>query len=402
MCFPFAFRLLIRIFAPDMAKRMIGFDAKRIVRNATGLGNYCRTLVNDLAWVVPDDWQLRLYTPDAGREALRSQVTETSRLQYVYPEGRPLKIQRSWWRVGPIVKDLQRDGVSLYHGLTGELPKGLRRAGIPSVVTIHDLIFLRHPEYYHWIDTKIYAWKFHVACREANRIIAISERTKQDIIELGGVSPECIDVIYQSCSPRFTTEPSPQLTAEVRNRYGLPQRFILSVGSIEERKNLLLAVRALHHLPEDIHLVAVGKSTKYAESIINEARREGLVGRVHLLHGVPDADLQALYHEAEVFVYPSRYEGFGIPIIEAIHSGLPVVAATGSCLEEAGGPDCLYVSPDDSEELAAAVSQLLKGREGRELRISRSRDYVRRFEGSNVASQVLDVYRRVLEFPTHL
>jgi glycosyltransferase involved in cell wall biosynthesis len=192
------------------------------------------------------------------------------------------------------------------------------------------------------------------------------------------------------------------LTAEVRNRYGLPQRFILSVGSIEERKNLLLAVRALHHLPEDIHLVAVGKSTKYAESIINEARREGLVGRVHLLHGVPDADLQALYHEAEVFVYPSRYEGFGIPIIEAIHSGLPVVAATGSCLEEAGGPDCLYVSPDDSEELAAAVSQLLKGREGRELRISRSRDYVRRFEGSNVASQVLDVYRRVLEFPTHL
>jgi len=390
-----AFSSLFRTFAPDMAKRIIGFDAKRIVRNATGLGNYCRTLVNDLAQVVPEDWQLRLYTPDAGREALRSQVAESQQLQYVYPEGRPLKIQRSWWRVGPIVRDLQRDGVSLYHGLTGELPQGLRQAGIPSVVTIHDLIFLRHPEYYHWLDTKIYAWKFRTACREANRIIAISERTKQDIIELGGVDPDRIDVIYQSCSPRFAAEVSPQQVAEVRGRYGLPSRFMLSVGSIEERKNLLLAVHALHRLPEDIHLVAVGKTTKYAEKMADESRREGLEGRVHLLHGVNDADLQALYHEAEVFVYPSRYEGFGIPIIEAIHSGLPVVGATGSCLEEAGGPDCLYVSPDDPEALAAAVSQLLQGAPDREGRISRSRDYVRRFEGRNVAGQVLDVYREL-------
>ena len=117
---------------------------------------------------------------------------------------------------------------------------------------------------------------------------------------------------------------------------------------------------------------------------------------------MPDADLQALYQMAEVFVYPSRYEGFGIPIIEAIHSGLPVVAATGSCLEEAGGPDCLYVDPDDAEALAAAVSQLLRGAEGREQRIQRSREYVRRFEGCDVAGQVMDVYRRVLELPARL
>ena len=378
-------------------KIIIGFDAKRIVRNTTGLGNYCRTLVNDLTRIVPDDWQLRLYAPDAGRDDLRCQVEGLQHVQMAYPEGRPMKIQRSLWRIGPITRDLQRDGVSLYHGLTGELPSGIRRKGIRTVVTIHDLIFLRHPEYYHWLDTKIYAWKFRTACREANRIIAISERTKQDIVELGGVSPDRIDVIYQSCSPRFSAEVSPQLTAEVRGRYALPSRFILSVGSIEERKNIGLAVRALHRLPEDIHLVAVGKTTKYAEKIAVEARREGLEGRVHLLHGVPDADLQALYHEAEVFVYPSRYEGFGIPIIEAIHSGLPVVGATGSCLEEAGGPDCLYVSPDDPEALAAAVSQLLKGSEGREQHISRSRDYVRRFEGHNVAGQVLDVYRELLK-----
>ena len=379
-----------------MGKRIIGFDAKRIVRNGTGLGNYCRTLVNDLAAIVPDDWQLRLYAPDAGRDDLRRQVEGAQHVQMVYPEGRRLKIQRSLWRIGPITNDLKRDGVGLYHGLTGELPMGIRKKGIRTVVTIHDLIFMRHPEYYHWLDTKIYTWKFHRTLREADRIIAISERTKQDIIELGGISGDRIDVVYQSCSPRFTTDVPPTLAAEVRAHYGLPQRFILSVGSIEERKNLLLAVSALCQLPTDIHLVAVGKPTKYAEKVTMEARRLGVGDRVHLLHGVPDTHLQALYHEAEVFVYPSRYEGFGIPIIEAIYCGLPVVAATGSCLEEAGGPDCLYVSPDDAEELAAAITRQLHGAEGREQRIRQSRDYVRRFEGRDVAAQVLDIYRQLL------
>ena len=130
-------------------KIIIGFDAKRIVRNTTGLGNYCRTLVNDLTRIVPDDWQLRLYAPDAGRDDLRCQVEGLQHVQMAYPEGRPMKIQRSLWRIGPITRDLQRDGVSLYHGLTGELPSGIRRKGIRTVVTIHDLIFLRHPEYYH-------------------------------------------------------------------------------------------------------------------------------------------------------------------------------------------------------------------------------------------------------------
>jgi len=397
-----------------MGKTIIGFDAKRIVRNATGLGNYGRTLVNDLARVVPSDWQLRLYAPDPGLDALRNRVTvsapnpsshsaeehllpaERKNTQFVYPQGRPLKLQRSLWRIGPIVNDLRRDGVQLYHGLTGELPRGLQQAGIRSVVTIHDLIFLRHPEYYNWVDVKIYAWKFRTACREADRIIAISERTKQDVVELGGVEPERIEVIYQSCSPRFHADVTPQQHAEVRQRYGLPERFMLSVGSIEERKNIKLAVRSLPFLPDGIHLVAVGKPTKYSADVLRWADREQLASRVHFLYGVPDEDLQTLYRMAEVFVYPSRYEGFGIPIIEAIHSGLPVVAATGSCLEEAGGPDNLYVSPDDAEGLAAAVTRLLKGVAGREQRISLSRDYVRRFEGNDVAQQVYEVYQKLI------
>ena len=399
---------------------IIGYDAKRIVRNTTGLGNYCRTLVNDLTHVLPSDWQLRLYAPDSGRDDLRSKVVDAPNLHFVYPGNAGSSVStevrqsllaalpvmgpvyRSFWRIGPIVGDLQRDGVQLYHGLTGELPRGLRRAGIPAVVTIHDLIFMRHPEYYHWIDRQIYEWKFRVACREATRIIAISECTKRDIIALGGVAPDRIDVVYQSCSPRFSAAASEQSASAPSSRGGcaaslpLPRRFILSVGTIEARKNIALAVNALPLLPADVHLVAVGRSTKYAERVLADARRNGLADRVHFLHGVSDADLQTIYQQAEVFVYPSRYEGFGIPIIEAIFSGLPVVAATGSCLEEAGGPDSLYVAPDDAPSLAAAVTKVLKGASGREQRIAAARRYVARFEGNDVAAQVLKVYQRVM------
>ena len=154
----------------------VGLDAKRIVRNGTGLGSYGRTLVNDLIRLGDNQLELRLYAPDEGRASLRSQVIEG--VSFCYPSGRPSALRKAWWRSRSIVSDLVRDGVQVYHGLSGELPMGLRQAGIRGIVTIHDLIFMRHPEYYHWLDTKIYEWKFRVALREAEQIIAISERTR--------------------------------------------------------------------------------------------------------------------------------------------------------------------------------------------------------------------------------
>lgn len=372
---------------------IIGLDAKRIVRNGTGLGSYGRTLVNDLAVIVPDDTCLRLYAPDGGEERYRTQVNESPRIEMVYPHGRVCK---SLWRSRGIVSDLLRDGVNLYHGLSGELPLTIHKSGIRSVVTIHDLIFMRHPEYYHWLDTKIYAWKFRQTVREADRIIAISECTKRDIIHYGGVDPDKIDLIYQSCSTHFHVRESEDKLQDVHARYTLPARYIINVGTIEQRKNILLAVKALHYLPDELSLIIVGRSTPYAETVRKYAQTHGLVHRVRILHGVPNTDLPAIYQMAEACVYPSRYEGFGIPIIEAIQSGLPVVACTGSCLEEAGGPDSLYVHPDDSQGMANAISQVLKGSPGRENRVARSMEYVHRFEGNNVARQVWDVYEKLM------
>ncbi|MBR6016355.1 MAG: glycosyltransferase family 4 protein [Prevotella sp.] len=303
-----------------------------------------------------------------------------------------LHAPRFYWRIRGIVGDLRRDGVQLYHGLSGELPIGIRKSGIRSIVSIHDLIFLRHPEFYHWIDTKIYAWNFRQTVREADHIIAISECTKRDIIEFGGVDESKISVIYQSFSSRFSAQVAPETLESVRQRYQLPNRYVLNVGTIEARKNILLAVKALRHLPEKISLVVVGRRTKYADKVLEYAKKHGLIHRIKMFHGVPDNDLPAFYAQAETFVYPSVYEGFGIPIIEAIGCGLPVIACTGSCLEEAGGPDSLYVAPDDEKAMADAIRQTLKGAENREERIRRSRDYIRRFEGRDVARKVAELY----------
>ena len=249
---------------------------------------------------------------------------------------------------------------------------------------------MRHPEYYHWIDTRIYEWKFRQALREADRIIAISERTRQDIIELGGEQyADRIELIYQSFAPRFSSEIKPERKALVREQYKLPQRFVLNVGTIEERKNVALAAEAVELLPQDIHLVAVGRQTEYAKQVPHS-------DRIHMLSGVPDSDLAAIYAMAEVFVYPSRYEGFGIPIIEAIAAGLPVVACTGSCLEEAGGPHSLYVDPDNVIEMTEALKMSLRGARGRDERIRKSREYIRKFEGNDVASQVAHLYHTLL------
>ena len=368
-----------------MTERMIiGFDAKRIVRNGTGLGSYGRTLVNALGAL--NSFDMRLYAPDQGLNELRSQIVMRQGVSFCSPPHSHTALGKALWRSRGIVSQLQKDGVQVYHGLSGELPTGIDQTGIRTVVTIHDLIFLRHPEFYHWIDTKIYAWKFRQTIREADHIIAISECTKRDIIEYGDVDESKISLIYQSCAPKFTVSQSAAPS----------ERYILSVGSIEARKNILLAVKALPYLPDDVKLVIVGRHTPYTDEVSTYAEKEHLSHRIRIMHGVSDEALPKLYAEAEAFVYPSRYEGFGIPIIEAISCGLPVVACTGSCLEEAGGPDSLYVDPDDAQAMAQAIRQVLRGAEGREKRIENSQQYIKRFAGYDVAGQVAELYRRLL------
>lgn len=374
----------------------IGYDAKHIVCDNTGPGSYGRTLINDIADAATPDIMLNLYTPERGDAALRRQVTPRQNIKYVYPGTGMNPLAKALWRTRGMVADLMRDGVKLYHGLSGELPVGIKEAGIKTVVTVHDLIFMRHPEWYPWLERKILAWKFKKTCIEADRIIAISECTKRDVMLYGDVPADKIEVIYQSCGTRYKMREGEKKKQEVHTDYMLPERYIVSVGTVEERKNVLLAVKAMRLLPADVSLVVVGKPTAYCEKVKRYVAQNGLSGRVMFLHNVPADDLPAIYQMAEACVCPSRYEGFGLPVIEAIQSGLLVVACTGSCLEEAGGNATLYVDPDDVYGMADAMKLTLKGAPGRDERIAAGRQYISRFENNNVAQQVLAVYNEVL------
>lgn len=370
----------------------IGFDARKMLHNRTGLGNYARTLVSDIAAIAPDE-RLLLFSTDKGDDALRHSM-EGARTGFVYPSSPHFPFYKAWWRYRGIVSDIRRQGIDIYHGLTGELPFGISASGIPSIVTTHDLIFLRHPEWYHRIDARIYATRFFYTMREATHVIAISECTKRDIMEFGGVPENKISVVYQSCKSHFAAPVTEALAKSVKERYGLPETFVLFVGTIEERKNAMEIVEALTYMPV-VSAVLVGRRTAYTDQVSERAVKLGVSDRLLMLHGVSDDDLHALYHLAAAFCYPSRYEGFGIPIIEAMEAGLPVVAATGSCLEEAGGPDSLYVSPDDPKAFAEATKRMLPGGDKRQEAIEKGKEYVKRFDGKKVAAQVLQLYHDI-------
>lgn len=368
----------------------IGFDAKRITHNATGLGNYSRFVVNGLSAAYPQN-RYYLYSPSEGRKQLRDQIRPCPAVQFRYPA--PGSWQpKAWWRSRGIVADLLNDGIGIFHGLSGELPAGLVRTPVKSVVTVHDLIFLRYPAFYSWIDRHIYRYKFEQACRQADKIVAISETTRRDIVHYFGIDERKIEIVYQGCDAAFARPVPEDEKAEVRRKYALPEHYLLNVGSIEDRKNLLLVVKALRLLRNDISLVAVGRPTPYLDRVNRYLAENGLAGRVHFLHGVSFADLPAVYQNASLFIYPSFFEGFGIPILEAMQSGVPVIAATGSCLEEAGGPDSLYVDPHDEADLARKIDRILSEPVLQRRMVAAGHSHLENFTPSALSRRLMQVY----------
>lgn len=373
----------------------IAFDAKRALYNRTGLGNYSRFVINGLADAFPE-YAYYLYAPGKGQEALREQLSPTPAIRYAYPKGAVNSLFPSLWRSKRIVRDLQRDGIELYHGLSNELPAKIAASGIPSVVTLHDLIFLRYPQLYKPIDRCIYTYKFREACRQADRVIAISDQTRRDILSFFRIPEEKIEIIYQGCDPVFGQPISAERKEAIRQKYNLPPAYILYVGSIEERKNLLLLMQAVKELKEDIAVVAIGKRTPYTRLIETYIDENRLAGRVRLLHTISYSELPAFYQMATLFVYPSFFEGFGIPILEAQQAGVPVIAATGSCLEEAGGPGALYTDPRDAKELRSLIESVLRNPALAESMRLKGWEYGQRFQPAKVATEMMQLYQRVI------
>lgn len=386
----------------------IGFDAKRAAQNRTGLGNYSRFVIRILSEKFAGN-QYHLYTPKPHRMPYLQEIPTLKHLFLHFPPQGIWSRIRSLWRVWGITKDIQKDGIQIFHGLSNELPLNIGTPeqrkmkaggkGCKYIVTVHDLIFIHTPQYYHWIDRQIYNFKFRRACRCADRVIAVSEYTKQEIMHYYHTPESKIDVVYQGCDPVFSQEIEEGKLQEVKARYQLPDKFVLYVGSIEERKNLMLVAKAMAELNRRaaIHVVAVGRRTAYVDQIQDFLKAQGIDHLFHFYHQVPYADLPAFYKWASTFAYPSRIEGFGIPLLEAISSGVPAIGCTGSCLEEAGGPNSIYVNPDDAKGMADAILRTCTDETLRLHMISEGKKYALNFSDEKLSHDLMKVYENLSE-----
>ena len=386
----------------------IGFDAKRAAQNRTGLGNYSRFVIRILSEKFAGN-QYHLYTPKPHRMPYLQEIPTLKHLFLHFPPQGIWSRIRSLWRVWGITKDIQKDGIQIFHGLSNELPLNIGTPeqrkmktggkGCKYIVTVHDLIFIHTPQYYHWIDRQIYNFKFRRACRCADRVIAVSEYTKQEIMHYYHTPESKIDVVYQGCDPVFSQEIEEGKLQEVKARYQLPDKFVLYVGSIEERKNLMLVAKAMAELNRRaaIHVVAVGRRTAYVDQIQDFLKAQGIDHLFHFYHQVPYADLPSFYKWASTFAYPSRIEGFGIPLLEAISSGVPAIGCTGSCLEEAGGPNSIYVNPDDAKGMADAILRTCTDDPLRQHMISEGKKYALNFSDEKLSNDLMKVYENLSE-----
>jgi len=333
----------------------LGFDAKRLFHNKTGLGNYSRTLLANLATFYPEH-DYHLYTSSIPESAIAESYSTASYQTHTSDTFLP-----SLWRTRGIVKDIRRDSIQVYHGLSNELPYGISRSKAASVVTIHDLIYYRLPHTFRWPDRKIYHAKTKHACQVADHIVAISESTKADILDIFQVDVAKISTVYQACHSTYYEKASTKEVGQIQAKYDLPTDFILHVGTIEPRKNLTQILHALAEMPTDIRppLVVVGRGKKFlaeAKSLQQALK----LPHVHWLHDVEsNIELRAIYAAARLLVYTSHYEGFGLPLVEAQLQSTPVIASAVSSLPEAAGPHSTLVSPTDTAELAHRIEQLL-------------------------------------------
>lgn len=369
----------------------IGFDAKRAFSNFTGLGNYARSTLKAITKYYTHN-EYYLYTPRIPTKKQLDALELAANTDYHIRTPKPwfYKKYSSLWRSYGIMHDLLKDKLDIYHGLSHELPIGISK--IKTIVTIHDLIFLRYPNFYRFIDRNIYTLKFKYACKKANHIIAISEQTKKDIIHFFNIDEKKITIINPSVSPIFQKKYTQEEKDKVRKNYDLPESFLLNVGTIESRKNAALIIHALKQSTSTIPLIIIGKKTSYIENLKTTINDYQLKNRVKFIHDVNFTDLPLIYQMANIFIYPSFFEGFGIPIIEALHSGTPTIAAKGSCLEEAGGPDSLYIDPYNETELANAIDRVLSDTGLHQKMVNKGHEYAQRFNEDVIAEKLMNVY----------
>lgn len=372
----------------------LGFDAKYANAQIDDMGSYGRFIVRAVATAYPENAYLRLYTPTQLPNAEYDALAELPNVESMEPDGALWRRLSILWRMWHVTRDAQRGDVELFHGLANSLPYGLARKNIRSVVSVHNLEFIRNPKQFNILERLLKYVEMHSACVRADRIIAASEATKRDLHRLLGINPEKVDVVYQGYNPIFNREVTEEEVDSIKKKYGLPERYILNVGDIEERKNIALILDAMAELPEDVELVIVGNHTRYSKRLKRRIKSLGLESRVHI-RNIPLSERVAVYKGAEIFIYPSRFEGFSLEIVEALTVGVPVIATRGSSHEEAGGAKSIYVSPRDCGEMVEAIELLRANPAKCKEMIVAGKHHTRLFRSEVAAYGIMKCYERI-------
>lgn len=354
----------------------IAYDAKRYYHNKTGLGNYSRTLVT----------------------AVSQQYDDVEPILYD---------EKTWTRTFKLGRKAKADGCHLFHGLSNEVPRDVVESGIPSIVTIHDVAWRTFPDMYSFFDRIIYDKKYGWSAKHATHVLCISESTKRDVIRFYGVPEDRTSVIYQPVAEHFYT-PMPKAKADALCLDTLPylngRKYVLTVGSINSRKNLMGMVQAYERVVMQMQVeerplfVVVGNGREYRRMVEAYIAEHDLTGLIRIESNIHGGDaLQALYTNALCLMYPSFYEGFGLPVVEAALQHCPVITSTVSSLPEAAGRDALLVNPASVDEIADALHSLLSSDAKRKEVGDAVYEYsYSHFHPAVLTSQLYDLYKSLL------
>ncbi len=368
----------------------IGVEGRTLQGRRYGVARYLTNLLRELVAIDAENQYIVYLSEPIEPLGFRAANLSTSVLS-----GRGPSLA---WRHMRLPRQMRRDGIDLHFSPAYFLP--LFKV-CPSIVVVHDLTFRVHPEWFARDWRMRFDELFWRKVRQAERILTVSEHSKRDIVRLLGVEPGRVVAIPEAADERFVQVEDGRLLSGVRDRYGLPERFVLTVGAIHTRRNLERLIEALAITREqtgaDVFLMIIGTPAEFSPpvDIHGTAERCGLSDRVLHVEYVSEEDLLLLYNACGLFAYPSIYEGFGLPVIEAMACGAPVACSNVTSIPEVAGDAALYFDPEKTEEIAEAISLALTDEGVRKRLQAAGPERASLFSWRRTAEETLEVFKEV-------
>ncbi|MBK8906122.1 MAG: glycosyltransferase family 4 protein [Anaerolineaceae bacterium] len=378
---------------------IIGIDVTSALTQGGGIGRYTRELVQALA-TVDDQNNYRLFSAKPPAQLpVPDPLPQTKNFSH---QPAPLDerwLYRLWYRLRlPLPVQWVAGQLDLFHSPDFVLPPVNGR--IPTLLTVHDLSFVHFP---HVFPERLVNYLNQVvpwSIGRATHILADSEATRQDLLSIWQVPPEKVTVLYSGVHERFQPVEDAAMVTAVRQKYQLHDwPYILSVGTLQPRKNYQMLIRAFAALADKVphHLVIIGGKGWLYDEMLAEVERQDLTGRVHFIGFVDDADLPAFYSEADLFAFPSLYEGFGLPLLEAMGCGTAVLTSNSSSLPEVAGDAARQLPPQDEAAWTETLHTLLLDADLRHQLVQAGFAQVRRFSWKASAQELLKIYQHVVQ-----